>query len=203
MAFLQLPAHLGYLALAGFVGLETMGLPLPGEVALMSAGVLAHEGQLQIAVVIPVAAGAAIAGDNLGYVLGRKWGRRLLEHNGPFLRWRRRFLAEGERFFDRHGSKAVFLARFVAGARVTAAWLAGADRMRWRTFLVWNALGGICWALAAGMAGYLLGAAGQSIAASVGLAGLVLFLLVGAGAATVTLYRRRRRSPLGRVRPRG
>jgi membrane protein DedA with SNARE-associated domain len=190
----QLPAHLGYLALAALVGLETTGVPLPGEVALVTAGALAHEGKLQIAVVIPVAAGAAIAGDNIGYLLGRKWGRRLLEHDGPFLRSRRRFLAEGERFFARHGPKAVFLARFVAAARVAAAWLAGADRMPWRNFVVWNALGGICWALAVGLAGYLLGAAGQRIADSVGLAGLVIVLLVAGGAAAVALRSRRRRS---------
>jgi membrane protein DedA with SNARE-associated domain len=192
--FVHLPAGLGYLALAGFVGAESMGAPLPGETALVTAGVLAHQGQLQIALVIPVAAGAAIVGDNIGYLLGAKWGRPLLEHDGPWVRWRRRFLAEGERFFARHGPKAVFLARFVAGARVTAAWLAGADRMPWRTFFLWNALGGICWALAAGLIGYLLGAAGQRIAASAGLAALFLFLLVGAGTAIVVVRRRRRRT---------
>jgi membrane protein DedA with SNARE-associated domain len=175
-----------------------MGAPLPGETALVTAGVLAHQGKLQIALVIPVAAAAAIAGDNLGYLLGAKWGRPLLEHDGPYVRRRRRLLAEGERFFARHGSKAVFLARFVAGARVAAAWLAGADRMPWRTFFLWNALGGICWATAAGLVGYLLGAAGGRIAASAGLAGLFLLLLVGAGAAVVVGRRRRRTAPSGK-----
>jgi membrane protein DedA with SNARE-associated domain len=170
-------------------------VPLPGEVALVTAGVLAHEGRLQIGAVIAVAAGAAIAGDNLGYLLGRRLGRRLLEHDGPLVDSRRRFLAEGERFFARHGSKAVFFARFVVGARTTAAWLAGAEHMRWRTFVVWNALGGICWALAAGLVGYFVGAAGERISASVGVAGLVIAFAVAAGAAAVAARRWRRLPP--------
>jgi membrane protein DedA with SNARE-associated domain len=193
VAFLQLPAHLGYVALAGFVGMESMGVPIPGETALVAAAVLAHQGQLQIAAVIPVAAGAAIVGDNLGYLLGAKFGRGLLERDGPLAGWRRRRLADGERFFARHGPKAVFLGRFVPAARVTAAWLAGAERMRYRTFLLWNALGGICWALAMGSLGYLLGAAGERIAASVGL-GLFLAFLVGVAVAVLVRRTRARRT---------
>lgn len=192
MAFLQLPAHFGYIALGALVGLESLGLPLPGETALVTAGVLAQRGQLQIATVIPVAAAAAIVGDNLGYLLGAKGGRRLLERDGPLAARRRKLLATGEDFFVRHGAKAVFLARFVVGARFTAAWLAGANRMRWRTFLAWNALGGACWSLAMGMLGYVLGSAGARIAASVGVAALVLTLLVAAAFAARAVWRRER-----------
>jgi membrane protein DedA with SNARE-associated domain len=171
-----------------------MGLPLPGEAALVAAGVLAHQGQLSIGVVIALGAGAAIAGDNLGYLLGAKGGRRLLERAGRFARWRRRFLAEGERFFARHGSKAVFLARFVAGARVTAAWLAGANRMPWRRFLIWNTLGGACWATLAALVGFVSGAVGERIAGAVGAAGVGLALTAATVAVAIAARRRRRRS---------
>ena len=95
---------------------------------------------------IAIAAIAAIVGDNIGFALGRKLGRRVLLAPGPLLHHRRRVLAVGEPFFDRHGPKAVFLGRWTTGLRITAAWLAGANRMSWTTFLFWNALGGIAWA---------------------------------------------------------
>jgi undecaprenyl-diphosphatase len=173
------PAH-GYLALAAVVGLESMGVPVPGETALVTAGVLAHQGELELVPVIAIAATAAVVGDNLGYLLGAKGGRRLLEHRGPLAQWRRRFVARGERFFARHGARAVFLARFVVGARVAAAWLAGVNRMPWRRFLVWNALGGVSWAVAAGMAGYLLGAVASRLLTSFGIGVLILVALTAA-----------------------
>lgn len=117
--------HLGLPALAALVGAESMGLPVPGETALIAAAVLAHQGHLAIGSVIAVVACAAIVGDNIGYLIGRRGGRWLLERPGPLLARRRRLLERGDRFFERHGPKAVFLARFVAGARVTAAWMAG------------------------------------------------------------------------------
>ncbi len=106
---------------------------------------------------IATAALAAIVGDNIGFVLGRHAGRRLLTREGRWMERRRRFLVRGEAFFERHGPKAVFLARWVPGLRVVGSWLAGAHHMRWRTFLLWNALGGIAWAVSVGLAAYLLG----------------------------------------------
>ena len=121
-------------------------MPIPGETALITAAVLASGGKLKIELVIPLAAAAAIVGDNIGYLIGRKGGRWLLERPGRFQRQRLEVLETGEPFFERHGPKAVFFGRFILGLRVWASWLAGATHMRWRSFFFWNALGGICWA---------------------------------------------------------
>ena len=104
-----------------------MGIPVPGETALITASIVASRGRLQIEAVIAVAAVAAILGDNVGFAIGRKLGRRLLTAPGPLLHHRRRVIAVGEPFFDRHGPKAVFLGRWVTGLRITAAWMAGVD----------------------------------------------------------------------------
>ena len=187
---LALPSHLAYLALAGLVALESMGVPVPGETALLAAGVLAQQGHLEIELVIAVAAAATIVGDNLGYLLGRKGGRALLVHTGPLARQRRAFLERGERFFARYGPSAVFLGRWVTGVRVVVAWLAGANGMRWPRFLFWNALGGIAWASTVGLAAFLLGAAGEKLVASAGAAAAVA---VSIAAVVVLLAARRRR----------
>lgn len=173
-----------YLALAGLVAAESSGLPLPGETALIAAAVLASRGNLSIELVIVVAAAAAIVGDNLGYGLGRVGGRRLLRRPGPLLEHRTRLLSSGEAFFERHGAKSVFLARFITGVRVTGAWMAGVNRMRWQTFLAYNALGAICWATLFGLLGYELGDAAERILRSAGLVALAVVaaaLVVAAG----------------------
>ena len=148
------PEHVGYLAVAVFVGVEASGVPVPGETALIAAAVLASQGKLSIELVIAIAAAAAIVGDNIGYLLGRRFGRRLIERPGRTKPRRQVALARGEQLFDRHGAKAVFLGRWIALLRIWAAWLAGIAGMRWRTFLLWNALGGIGWALFFGLLGY-------------------------------------------------
>ncbi|MEA2426409.1 MAG: hypothetical protein QOF37_37 [Thermoleophilaceae bacterium] len=171
-------ATLGYPALALLVGAESLGVPVPGETALIAAGVLARSGHLKIELVIPVAAAAAIVGDNIGYVLGRKYGRRLFELNGPFLDRRRELMKRGERFFARHGPKAVFLGRWVTGVRTVAAWLAGAEKMPWDSFFRWNALGGVAWATSIGLLAYALGSSVGSLVTLLGLAGLALVVVV-------------------------
>lgn len=192
IAAAALTGPLAYLVLAGLVGGESMGVPLPGETALLTAAVLAHQGHLSLPAVVAVAAVAAIVGDNLGFLLGRRGGRWLLERPGPMLAHRRRLLVRGERFFARHGPKAVFLARFVAGVRVTAAWMAGVNRMPWKTFLAWNALGAVTWAVCISAIGYSLGAAGERLLRSAGLAVLAAVLVAGVAAAAWLVLRRRR-----------
>ena len=192
-----LPVHVGYLALAALVGGESMGVPLPGESALLAAALLAHQGRLNIAGVSAVAAAAAVVGDNVGYLLGRRLGPVLFTRPGPLLVHRRRLLQRGEAFFARHGPKAVFLARFFAGARVTAAWLAGVNRMPWRTFLLWNALGGVMWAITFGLLGFFLGAGAEQLVKAVGVYGLLAMLALVAFAAAL-LWLRRRRAGAGR-----
>jgi membrane-associated protein len=175
-----IPTHLGYLALFAFVAAESAGAPLPGETALIAAGVLAHHAHFNIALVIAIAASAAIVGDNLGYLIGRTGGRRLLERPGPLERHRRRVLRTGEPFFARHGPKAVFLGRWVIGVRVAAAWLAGINHMPWRTFLFWNALGGIAWATSVGLLAYSAGPAAERLFKLFGLAVIAVAMTIAA-----------------------
>ncbi len=132
----------GYPLLFLVVMAESGGVPVPGETGLITAGILSSSGKLQIEFVIAIAAAAAIIGDNIGYLIGRKGGRWVLERPGAFERQRREVLLIGEPFFDKHGPKAVFFGRFILGLRVWASWLAGATRMHWRSFALWNALGG-------------------------------------------------------------
>jgi membrane protein DedA with SNARE-associated domain len=152
------------LAMFVLLMLESFGLPLPGETALIACGVLASQGALPIVWVIVVAILAAMIGDNLGYWVARRGGRKLLYRYRLTQRYAEQYLPRGERFFAKHGGKAVFLGRFVAVLRVTAAWCAGLSRMDWWRFLAWNAAGAILWATGVGLVAYYLGdAAAQAI----------------------------------------
>jgi membrane-associated protein len=169
--------HTGYLLLFVAVMAESGGMPVPGETALIAASVLASKGTLQIELVIPIAAVAAIIGDNIGYQIGRKGGRWLLERPGAFHAQRLNALRRGEPFFERHGPKAVFFGRFVLGLRVWASWLAGATHMQWRSFFLWNTLGGICWATGVGLLAYFLGNAAGNAIQAFGIYGLAAVLV--------------------------
>ena len=188
----------GYPLLVLLVMSESSGVPVPGETALITASVLASKGDLNIELVIVLAAAAAIVGDNIGYLIGRKGGRWVLERPGRFQGERLRVLATGEPFFERHGPKAVFFGRFVLGLRVWASWLAGATHMRWRSFLLWNALGGICWATIVGLIAYLLGRSAGNALQTFGLFGLGAAAL-GLITAAVLHRRHRRRRQLARA----
>jgi membrane protein DedA with SNARE-associated domain len=188
---LHVPTNLGYVALAGLVGFETMGLPLPGETALIAAGILASEGHLEIELVILVAAGAAIVGDNAGFWIGRRGGRKLLELPGPLARHRARVLERGEEIFRRHGGKTVFFGRWFSGLRIASAWLAGVNRMPWVQFLVYNALGGIAWAVSVGLLSYWAGHSADDVLKVVGVGGLGVALVV-LGAFVLWRWRRAR-----------
>jgi membrane protein DedA with SNARE-associated domain len=140
------------------VMLESFGIPLPGETALIAFGILASQGHYSIYWVIALAAVAAIVGDNLGYwVIGRWGGRTLFERWGPLRRYAEKTLPPTERVMARHGGKVVFFGRFITVLRYTAAWVAGLAKMEWWRFLFWNALGGLCWALAVGLVAYYAG----------------------------------------------
>ena len=192
---LGLPPLLVYGVLFALVAGESAGLPLPGETSLIAVGALASQhGGISIEVVIAATALAAISGDNVGFILGRHAGRRLLTRDGRWLARRRRFLARGEAFFERHGPKAVFLARWLPGLRVVGAWLAGAHHMRWRTFLLWNALGGVAWAVSIGLAAYLLGHVAATIFRTFGLVGIAVVVL---GAGALLLWHRLKRRQRG------
>ena len=176
------------------IGFESAGVPLPGETALVASSVLAKHGDLQIEVVVAIAGAAAIIGDNAGYLVSRRVGRRLLERPGRRQQRRLELLARGEMFFDRHGPKAVFLGRWIAGLRVWASWLAGITEMPWRSFLLWNALGGMTWAITVGLAGYLLGEAAEQVLRNAGIGALVL-AAVAMVVVYVYIHRRRGHAP--------
>ena len=171
----------GYPALFLLVMAESSGVPLPGETALITAAIVASQGKLQIEFVIALAALAAIVGDNMGYLLSRKVGRRLLERPGLFERRRRQVLEIGEPFFERHGPKAVFIGRWILGLRTWASWLAGATGMPWRSFAVWNAAGGISWATTIGLIAYFVGNTATSAITAFGMFGLLAVVLAAAG----------------------
>lgn len=171
----------GYPLLFLLVMAESGGVPVPGETALIAGGVLASQGKLEIPLVIAIAATAAIVGDNIGYLIGRRGGRWLLQRPGPFHRQRLEVLATGEPFFERHGPKAVFFGRFLLGLRTWASWLAGATKMHWRTFALWNALGGICWACLIGILAYYVGHSAENALSIFGVFGLIAVVIAVIG----------------------
>lgn len=180
--FVEHHGHWALLFMFGLITLESFGLPVPGETALIACGVLASQGSLPIVAVIAVAALAAVIGDNLGYWAAREGGRPLLERHRMTRHFAERYLPRGERFFARHGGKTVFVARFVAVLRVTAAWIAGLSHMHWWRFLAWNAAGGMAWATLVGLVAYFLGDAAASALGTYGLVaggGVVLLTVVG------------------------
>jgi membrane protein DedA with SNARE-associated domain len=172
-AIISVSSKLGYL-LPAIIGLESMGIPSPGETALVAAAILASQGKLHIWLVIVIGVSSAIIGDNIGYLLGRRIGRDVLEARGPLHRHRKRAIRAGDRFFERHGPKAVFLARWIALVRFAAAWLAGINRMPLRLFFFWNALGGLTWGITYGLVGYYGGHAASHVLATMGIIGAAI-----------------------------
>lgn len=170
--------HHGLPLLFVVVMLESFGIPLPGETALIVFGVLASQGNYSIAAVIAVAAIAAIVGDNLGYwLIGRLGGRKLFRDHRLLQRWADSVLPRAEGIMRRHGGKTVFFGRFVAILRFTAAWVAGLGRMPWWRFLFWNASGGVAWAIAVGLVAYY---GGRAAADAIARYGLLAALAIGA-----------------------
>jgi len=148
----------GYAAVFAFVGIESMGIPFPGETMLISAALYAGATHhLNIAVVIVAAAGGAIIGDNIGFGLGHWGGYRLLLRYGRYIRLHSARVKLARYLFLRHGGKVVFFGRFISVLRTYAAFLAGTARMPWLRFLIFNALGGIIWATCYGEGAYLAG----------------------------------------------
>jgi membrane protein DedA with SNARE-associated domain len=164
----------GYWALALLIGLESMGIPLPGETVLVMASLHAgHRGE-SIAPVIAAAVAGAIIGDNIGYVLGRELGFRFLLRFGRYAGVTDARIKLGQYLFMRYGVKVVFFGRFVAILRCLAAFLAGVNQMPWPRFLVANAAGAIVWATIIGFGAFLYGRAFHQIVGPISLAIFVL-----------------------------
>ena len=169
----------GYWAVFVFIAIESTGIPFPGETMLLVAAIYAGTTHhLSIPLVIVTAAGGAILGDNLGFLVGREGGYRLLRRYGRYIRLDERKLKLGQYLFMKHGGKVVFFGRFVAVLRAWAAFLAGTNRMRWPGFLLFNALGGIAWATLFGLGGYFLGDTIHRLTGPVAITTIVLATLV-------------------------
>jgi membrane protein DedA with SNARE-associated domain len=148
----------GYWAVFTLVGLESLGIPLPGETILITAGTYAgRTHRMSVWGIFAVAAAAAIIGDNIGFWIGDKGGYRLLRRYGHYVRMDEAKIKIGRYIFDRHGGKVVFFGRFVSVLRTYAAFLAGTNRMHWRSFLVYNAAGGLVWSAIYAFVSYSIG----------------------------------------------
>ena len=172
-------ARYGYAVVFLGVFLENTGLPVPGETMLLIAAIYAgRTHQLSIVLVIVAAASGAIIGDNIGFFVGREGGYRVLRRYGRYIGFNERRLKVGIYMFRRHGGKVVFFGRFVAVLRAWAAFLAGVNRMKWSSFLLFNALGGIVWATLYGLGGYWLGKNIDRLVGPVGTVTIVLAAII-------------------------
>lgn len=173
----HVPANLGYIAIFLIVGGESAGLPIPGETSILVGGALAASGDLDLPLVWVCAAAGAIIGDNIGYLIGRHFLRRILTGSGRLAGRLERSVARSEVYFRHHGGKTVFFGRWLPVLRVTAAWMAGASHMEWRRFAVFNALGGIGWAISISSLGYVAGKSADSVVGVLGILALVVVTL--------------------------
>jgi membrane protein DedA with SNARE-associated domain len=201
-ALLDLVGRFGYLIVFLGVGVESLGIPVPGETTLIIGAVLAAQGHLDAPGVAAAGVLGAILGDNTGYYVGRRWGRRLVATRLGRRIYDPRRVALAEAFFARRGWLAVFLGRFVAILRIFAGPLAGLHHMPWRAFLVANAAGAVVWVGAVVAAGLLVGGNLDHIVTLISRGGYVaLGMAVAAGVALVAwrLVRRRRELRDGEV----
>jgi membrane protein DedA with SNARE-associated domain len=193
---------IGYPAVAIFIMIESSGIPFPGETMLLLASFYAAVShQLQIPLVIACAAFGAIIGDNIGYYIGRTGGRAFVVRFGKYVFIKPEHLERAELYFAKHGDKTVFFGRFIAVLRAWAAFLAGVNHMHWRTFLIYNAAGGIVWATTFGTLGYVAGrffhdnfAQVERLAATLGWLGSGLIVAAALAAFIVFRLRKHKRT---------
>ncbi len=197
---LDLVTRLGdwsYLIIFGAAMLECAafaGLLVPGESLVLASGFFAHQGILELDAVIAAVALGAVAGDNIGYLLGARLGREWLLKKGSRFGLRKKRLAQVDAFFQRQGPRAVFIGRFIGFARALVPFVAGASGMSYRRFVVADALGAGLWTVAFVALGYVLGASWQVAEKWISRSGLVLGAVLLLGAVWFWLRRRRRRA---------
>ena len=187
---LHLIGQYGYLVVFFGVTLEGAGMPLPGETVLIAAGALVHRGVLDFGDTLFFGMFGAVVGSQIGYWVGRLGGRPFVLRWGRYVLITPERLGQAEAFFARHGGRAVFLARFVAGLRVFAALVAGTSRMPWGKFALYSLLGGTVWAAAAVSLGYFLWASISLVEHWVGRASLLLVATLILGLLLRWVYRR-------------
>jgi len=186
---MQLVESYGYGVVFLFVAIESLGVPLPGETVLVTAGALAALGHLSIVWVIAIAALGGIMGDAAGYWIGRLGGVALLKRYGRVVHFDDAKLARVRGFFHRHGTKTVFLGRFIALLRTWAALLAGTAEMPYGVFTLYNVMGGITWATLFGTLGYIFGRSLPLLERYIGQASLAAVLLVALVVALTLAWR--------------
>jgi membrane protein DedA with SNARE-associated domain len=197
---LDLVTRLGdwsYLIIFGAAMLECAafaGLLVPGESLVLASGFFAHQGILKLDAVIAAVALGAVAGDNIGYLLGARLGREWLLKKGSRFGLRKQRLAQVDAFFERRGPRAVFIGRFIGFARALVPFVAGSSRMPYRRFIVADALGAGLWTIAFVTLGYVLGASWQVAEKWISRSGLVLGAVLLLGAGWLWFRRRRRRA---------
>lgn len=181
----------GYWTVAIALLLENAGIPLPGETTLLVAGFLAFsEHQLRLAYIILIAIGAATIGDNIGYWIGRRGGRPLLDKYRRFFHVNPAHLDRGERLMNRYGAPVVFFARFIFGLRVITGPLAGVLEMNWPRFALFNFLGAVLWVSVVASVGYFFGSRWKEVVPIFKSIDFLLLVLL-AGAILLTWYKRR------------
>jgi membrane protein DedA with SNARE-associated domain len=180
----------GYFAVALLVTLEGFGLPIPGETAVVTAAAFAARGSLSVVGVVLATTLGAVLGGSGGYWAGRIGGRGLLVRQGHWIRLDADRLARAEKYFDQHGLKTVFVARFVALLRIFGSLMAGVARMPFLTFTVVNFAGGLLWAMTFSAAGFVFGKNLPRLEEYLGEIGIALLALVVGG---YLLYRWRKR----------
>jgi membrane protein DedA with SNARE-associated domain len=135
----------GYLAVAGVIGVESFGVPAPGQTIMVAAAIYAGAGRLNVVAVGAIAFIAAVLGDNVGYWIGVRGGRSVVHRFGKYIFITPERLERAEKFFARRGNRIVVVARFIDGLRQLNGVIAGITAMPWRTFLIYNAIGAALW----------------------------------------------------------
>lgn len=202
---LSLFTSYGYWIVFFGVMLENAGLPVPGETILLAAGFFASLGHFSIPMVMLIATIGAVLGDNCGYWIGHRAGRKVLLKYGRYVMLTEARFQSMEKYFAAHGDKTVLVARFITGFRVFTALFAGASRMRWRTFLLFNVLGAISWAVVMTLLGFFFGKSWHLLERYIKGAGFILTGVIVVAVIVYYLIKRRRqlaesaRAPLPEV----
>ena len=181
-----------YPVLVGLVLLESLGIPLPGEIALVTAAAYASLGHISIYVVIILAALGAIVGGALGYLIGLRGGLPLVLHYGGYIGVRRRHVDRAHAFFEKHGAKTILFGRFIAILRTWAAIVAGGAGMSFPKFVLYNSIGSVVWAIVFGWLGYYFGRDLPLLESYISRVSLVLLVTLAVGIIALIFWKRRK-----------
>jgi membrane protein DedA with SNARE-associated domain len=181
-----------YPVLLLLVLLESLGIPLPGEIALVTAAAYASHGRISIIIVIALAAIGASLGGVLGYWIGVKGGLPLITRYGGYIGVRKSHVEKAHAFFERNGSKTILFGRFVAVLRTWASVIAGAACMSFAKFVTYNTLGSVVWAIAFGALGFYFGRDLPMLERNISRASFGVFVVSAIGVVVFLIYKRKK-----------